>query len=75
MLLEDIMQEFEFHLQTKNYSSRTIKGYRNNNRKFISYLSIHKITKLHQINAKHIKAYINQLIKIGRTHRVIAIAF
>lgn len=66
MLLDDIMQEFEFHLQTKNYSSRTIKSYRNNNKKFISYLTTNNVTKLHQINTKHIKTYINQLMKLGR---------
>lgn len=66
MLLRDIMQEFEFHLQTKNYSPRTIKSYRNNNKRFIAYLSTNNVTKLHQVNPKHIKFYINQLIMLGR---------
>lgn len=66
MLLEDVMLEFEFHLQTKNYSPRTIKGYRNNNKRFISYLSTHKVTRLQQVNSKHIKSYINQLLTLGR---------
>lgn len=66
MLLEDIMQEFEFHLQTKNYSPRTIRGYRNNNKRFIAFLLANNVVKLHQINPKHIKSYINQLITLGR---------
>ena len=66
MLLEDIMLEFEFHLQTKNYSPRTIKGYRNNNKRFIAYLSTYQVTQLQQVNAKHIKSYINQLLALGR---------
>ena len=27
MLLEDVLKEFLFHLETKNYSIRTTKGY------------------------------------------------
>ncbi|MED4351267.1 hypothetical protein P9265_02835 [Schinkia azotoformans] len=36
MLLEDIYKEFLFDLEIKNYSIRTIKGYRNNNQAFFS---------------------------------------
>ncbi|MDE5976899.1 MAG: phage integrase N-terminal SAM-like domain-containing protein [Turicibacter sp.] len=66
MHLENIMQEFEFHLQTKNYSSRTIKSYRNNNKKFITYLLANNVVTLHQVNPTHIKSYLNQLITLGR---------
>ena len=40
MLLEDIYKEFLFDLEIKNYSIRTIKGYRNNNRAFLTTLFV-----------------------------------
>ncbi len=66
MQLEDIMQEFEFHLFTCNYSQRTIKSYKNNNKRFINYLSTIKITKLENIKSPHIKSYIKHLLEEGK---------
>ena len=40
MLLEDVLKEFLFHLETKNYSVRTTKGYRNNIKAFLKYATI-----------------------------------
>ena len=50
MLLEDVLKEFLFHLETKNYSVRTTKGYRNNIKVFLKYATIeyeiHKLSSL-----------------------------
>jgi integrase/recombinase XerD len=37
MLLNDVLQEFLYHIQIKNYTERTRKGYKNNNKAFIKY--------------------------------------
>lgn len=37
MLLEDVVKEFVFELQVKNYTERTVKGYKNNILKFMEY--------------------------------------
>lgn len=59
MFLEDIFKEFKFNLEIENYSPRTIKGYINNNRKFLDYLNNeHKIDQLDQLKPIHIKSYL-----------------
>lgn len=37
MLLDDVVKEFLFELQVKNYTPRTIKGYKNNIFRFAEY--------------------------------------
>jgi len=66
MLLEDVYKEFLFDLEIKNYSIRTIKGYRNNNRTFLKFLcNEFDVTEVEEVNTCHIKAYLMYLKKKG----------
>jgi integrase/recombinase XerD len=66
LLINDIYNEFLFDLEIKNYSIRTIKGYRNNNRAFLNFLiNEHKITNIEEITTGHIKSYLLYLKKKG----------
>jgi len=65
--LKDLFKEFDYELQVKNYSVRTVKSYRNNNLKFFRYLeSEFEIEQLEQIRANHIKSYMLHLKQSGR---------
>ncbi|WP_338452378.1 phage integrase N-terminal SAM-like domain-containing protein [Niallia oryzisoli] len=64
MFLEDIYKEFFYELEIKNYSSQTIKGYKNNNLAFINYLKNEfNIEEVEDITTKHIKSYLMNLKK------------
>jgi integrase/recombinase XerD len=66
-LLKDVLQEFLFEIQIKNYTVRTIKSYRNNNNLFITYLSKEfNIDEIDKVSPIHIKQYIKFLNKQGR---------
>ncbi|MDM5199221.1 tyrosine-type recombinase/integrase [Fictibacillus enclensis] len=67
MNLEDTLKEFLYHVQAKNFSVRTIKGYRNNNAKFFVYLlSEFSIDELEDIKPLHVKSYLMFLKNKGR---------
>jgi integrase/recombinase XerD len=67
MQLNDLYKEFLFHIQLKGLTPRTIKSYKDNNRRFIAYLeNEHKITELDEVKALHIKQYGMQLKNKGR---------
>ena len=66
MLLElnDVLKEFLFDCEVKNYSIRTIKGYKNNNALFHNYLRQElKIEMLEEVEGIHIKKYIKFLVQ------------
>lgn len=66
MLLEDVYREFLFDLEIKNYSVRTIKGYRNNNRAFLNFLcNEFAVIEIEEVSTSHIKAYLMNLKKKG----------
>lgn len=68
LLLEDAVKEFMFELQVKNYSVRTMKGYRNNLNKFIEYCKQEfEIEKLDEVSHLHIKKYFQYLLLKGRS--------
>lgn len=68
MLLKDIYKEFLYDLEIKNYSPRTIKGYKNNNKAFLNYLNNEfDIEEIDEITPKHIKSYLMNLKSKGRT--------
>ncbi|MGG0275946.1 tyrosine-type recombinase/integrase [Bacillus rhizoplanae] len=72
MLLEDIYKEFLYDLEIKNFSIRTIKGYRNNNRAFLNFLKNEfDIDEVDEIMTKHIKAYLMNLKNKGLTESYI----
>ena len=67
MLLSDVLKEFLFEIQIKNYSIKTQIGYRNNNALFHNYLmSTFKISELEEVTHLHIKEYVKYLLKKGR---------
>jgi integrase/recombinase XerD len=54
MLLDDALQEFLYHIQVKNYTERTRKGYK----KFIKYLQNKwQIEEVEEVKPSHIKTY------------------
>ncbi|WHY64708.1 tyrosine-type recombinase/integrase [Neobacillus sp. SuZ13] len=66
MDLDDIYKEFLYDLEIKNYSPRTIKGYKNNNKAFITYLKNEfKIEEVEEVSTKQIKAYLMYLKNKG----------
>lgn len=57
--MRDVLQEFLFELEIKNYSKRTIKSYKNNNSLFINYLEREfNVYNLEDVKTIHIKKYI-----------------
>lgn len=66
MLLQDILKEFVFECEIKKLSMRTIKGYRNNNALFFTFIEReYGITDLQKIATSHIKMYIQFMMKKG----------
>jgi integrase/recombinase XerD len=66
LLLEDVYKEFLFDLEIKNYSIRTMKGYRNNNRAFLNYLKNEfNLTEVEEVATNHIKSYLMHMKKKG----------
>lgn len=68
LLLEDAVKEFMFELQVKNYSVRSMKGYRNNLNRFIEYCKQEfEIEELDEVSHMHIKKYFQYLLLKGRS--------
>ena len=66
MLLEDAVREYIYEIQCRNYTKRTIKGYKNNLLKFTKHLTIEQgVGELEEIRPQHIKEYLNQLRERG----------
>ena len=67
MLLNDLLNEYLFHIQVQSYSPRTQKGYKNNNKAFLKYLENEfDVNELEEVKSLHIKQYGLYLIKKGR---------
>lgn len=59
MQIDKLLDEFLLDLQLKNYSERTIKSVRNNNRLFFSYLkSQYDIEDIEEVKKPHVKSYL-----------------
>lgn len=68
MLLEDLIKEYIYEIKTRNYTDRTIKGYRNNILKFQKYVSEEfNLIEIEEITHIHIKQYLSYLQKKGLT--------
>ena len=63
--LDDMLKEFLFDCEVKNYAKRTIQSYRNNKR-FFNYVEHEfSITELEEFSHMHIKKYFRFLIDKG----------
>lgn len=62
MLLDDVFKEYLYEIRIRNYTERTIKGYKNNLNKFFTYCKTElEIVELEEITHLHIKKYLNYL--------------
>ena len=62
MLLEDVLKEFIYDAELRGLSPRTIKGYRNNNLRFIKFLDEElNVSELEKVTTKQIKMYLSLL--------------
>ncbi|GEP65226.1 integrase [Clostridium beijerinckii] len=67
MLLRDLLKEFILELEIRNYSKRTLKGYKNNNSLMFTYLEKEfNITDVEDVKPAHIKSYVKFLQRQGR---------
>lgn len=68
MLLEDLAKEYIYEIQIRNYTPRTIKGYKNNILRFCQFIKNEfEIVELEEVSPIHIKQYLNSLNKKGRS--------
>ncbi|MFR1788822.1 MAG: tyrosine-type recombinase/integrase [Clostridium sp.] len=68
LFLQDVIKEFIFEIKLRNYSERTIKGYKNNILKFARYMKNEfEIVEIEEISHVHIKSYLNFLKGNGLT--------
>ncbi|MDU2459628.1 MAG: tyrosine-type recombinase/integrase [Clostridium sp.] len=68
MLLQDAVKEYVYEIQIRNYTPRTIKGYKNNILRFSQFISNQwKVTELEEVSPAHIKQYLNSLKEKGRS--------
>lgn len=71
MLAKDILKEFIFECEIRKFTLRTIKGYRNNNALFLTFVEKeYKIDQIEGITHLHIKQYFQYLIqrKLAETY-------
>lgn len=63
LLIKDAIQEFKVECQLKRFSTRSIKGYVNNNLLMANYLENEfDITQIEEVKTAHIKSYMQYLI-------------
>ena len=56
MILNDVIKEFVFEIRLRNYSERTIKGYKNNLLRFAKYVEVEfELIELDHISHIHIE--------------------
>ena len=66
MLVKEVLNEFAFDCEIRKISTRTLKGYRNNNLRFFNFIEKeYGITELEEITHLHIKKYFLFLINKG----------
>lgn len=68
MQLNELLSEYLLDIQIQNYTPKTIKGYKGSCRRFIEFMKVeYNIEKLEDVTHLHIKGYIKQLHKKGRS--------
>ncbi|MBM7869264.1 integrase/recombinase XerD [Clostridium pascui] len=68
MQINDILEEFIFDIEIKNFSKKSLKNYKNNNRLFFNYLlQEFKIADIEEVKPMHIKKYFKFLMKKSLT--------
>ncbi|MFE4140681.1 tyrosine-type recombinase/integrase [Peribacillus sp. YIM B13472] len=66
MFIKDLLKEFTFDLQIKNYSKRTIETYNYNVGQLINFLETHHdISDVEDVSSLHIKKFIQYQSEIG----------
>ena len=66
MFLERLLKGFLLEVEIKNYTSRTIKSYKNNNLLFLNYFKTEfNLSEIEELNKNHIKKYVQYLTKRG----------
>jgi integrase/recombinase XerD len=67
MLLDDCVKEFLFECQIRQYTKKTVKGYRNCLEFFVNYLKEYQhLTDIEQVKEYHLKAFFAYQIKRKR---------
>lgn len=66
MLIEDVVKEYLYDISLRNYTERTIKGYKNNILKFSRFITDEfEIEELEEVSHVHIKKYLTYLKEKG----------
>lgn len=66
MLMKDLLKEFTFDLQIKNYSKRTIETYNYNVGQLMNFLQEqYDILELEDVSTLHIKKFVQYQIQVG----------
>lgn len=66
MLIDDVYKEYIFEIKIRNYTERTIKGYKNNLNKFFAYCeNEYGLVEIEEVTHIHIKQYLNLLKSKG----------
>ncbi len=67
-MLEDLLKEYKYDMQVRNYSKRTIKTCYNSTLKFITYCKTEfDVEEIEELIPLHLKRYINYLQGLGRS--------
>ena len=61
MLLNAALKEYLLECELRNYTEKTIKGYRNSIELLVNYLQQNGITDVDEVLAPHIKHFFDQL--------------
>lgn len=68
MLIDDVLREYLYDIKTRNYTERTMKGYRNNLKKFFAYCKGEfALLEVEEVTHIHIKQYLGFLQDKGLT--------
>lgn len=66
MFIKDLLKEFSFDLQIKNYSKRTVETYKYNIDQLIIFLDKqHEISDIEDVSSLHIKRFVQYQLEIG----------